>query len=215
MIALENRVLWQGLEWGGNRIGEFFSQYMYDDYELWKKLAESEEYSPISHAFKEVDLALTEIIARAITEKGIGHIYSMGPSPDVDAALLEKVASAGVKATYHPVDINPEAASNARDYVRNHLLEKGLLDFISIDCTSGQFAELKSDGPSCVVYSGGTISNNRDYWEQAARLAKSGGIVAATTAVSWDHDDKEYWLHFYDNPQARQLLANAARKMLP
>lgn len=209
----------RSLEWGG-RVFEDFNRFMYSNYGSWQNVTKSFPYNKMHQAINAADKKLVPEIARQIASKGIGSIYSMGPSSSLDKLRLEELVVGGGKAVYHPIDVNVKVVSSTLDEIALHLDKKFGNDWRSKirfgTNAPTSFAEVKSEGPSCVIYDGGTIMNSRAFWEQAARIAQPGGLVVASSAVSpHDSDLSRYWLKFYDTPEGKKMFEEGLSSAFP
>lgn len=212
--------VWKALEWGGRQF-ELFPRFMYRDYGRWKAVAEAMPYRALHEALAQVDRAIMPEVAQIVMQKGIREIYSMGPSPEADRALLENLAAMQFNARYCPVDVNESAAKAAIDEIAKHLTsafggESWKKHLTLGGCEPTRFEDVKNNSPACVIYGSGNIMNDRKLWLQAAKIAQKDGIVVASAAVTPDESDYSgYWLSFYDRPEGREMFEAALRKISP
>jgi len=201
-------------------VSDVFPRFAYGNgnYSNWETLASKPPYSQMHEALEEADKAIMPKVAAQIAQKGIKDIYSMGPTPSLDKLLLEHLVRQGTATNYHPVDAGEEAIRAAVNEARQHLTARfgntwqNIIHLIPTE--PARFEEVQSTAPSCVVYSGGTVMNNRRFWEQAAKIAQPGGLVVASSAVS-NGEGSEYWRSIYDTPEGRQMSESGLRDMLP
>ncbi len=212
---------WKDMQLGlVGKVAELFPRFMYFRYEDWLKVASTPPYKQMHDALRQAYAGLVPKIAAQIREKGLKDVYSMGPTPSVDKLLLEQLVREGVTITYHPVDASQEALNSALEEITQHLTARfgnSWEKFVTFDSSEPvKFAEVKSAAPSCVIYDGGTVMNNRKFWEQAAGLAKEGGVVVASAAVTPDEGDwSNYWLSIYDTQEGRRMFENALKGAFP
>lgn len=212
---------WKDLELGlVGKIQGFFARFMYHNYKDWLEVASTAPYSHMNAALKGAYADLVLRIAARIKEKGLKNIYSMGPTPSVDKLLLERLVSEGVEVTYHAVDTSGDALNSALEEITHHLTEKfgnNWQRLVRIGSTKPmKFDEVKSNGPSCVIYDSGNMMNDRQFWEQSAGIAGKGGIVVGSAAVNPGIEDMaQYWLPLYDTKEGRAMFRNAATKAFP
>ncbi len=212
---------WKDLQLGlVGRVANLFSRFMYFRYEDWLEVASTLPYKHMNGALKQAYADLVPKIVAQIKGKGLRDVYSMGPTPSVDKLLLEQLVTEGFEVTYHPVDTSQEAIKSALEEITQHLTARfgnsweRLVKFGNTK--PRRFEEVKSASPSCVIYDGGTVMNNRKFWEQAAGLAKEGGVVVASSAVTLDEGDwAKYWLSIYDTPEGGRMFENALRAAFP
>lgn len=210
--------VWKAMEWGRPLD---FSLFMYGNYELFRKVTQTHPYSALYGAMREADQAMAPHAAGLFIERGLKDFYSSGPTGSVDKLILKKIVSEGLAVTYHPMDLNPEHIKATLDEVVQHLSAtfddgKWAQKVKFADTEPTDFGKVKSSRPSLVVYSGGTIMNNREFWQQAASLAQQGGIVVASTAITHPEPDMgKYWLSMYDTPEGRQMFEGALQQAFP
>lgn len=210
---------WKALEWG--RPFQDFSRFVYNNYTLWERVAQSHPYSALREALVAVDKAMAPSAAALLAERGLKHFYSMGPTPAVDKLLLENIVRKGGSVTYHPIDASSKAIKATLEEVTQHLNSafgdgKWQEQIAFADAEPTDFSRAKSSGPSLVVYSGGTIMNNREFWQQAASLAQKGGVVVASTALTRpDEDMGDYWLSMYNTPEGKLMFEGGLKQSFP
>ncbi len=211
--------LWQGLTWG-NQFD--FSSFIYFDYADYQRVVQSAPYSQLHDAFLAVGKGIAPSVVEHIKQLGLRNIYSMGPSPSVDAQLLEQLVDNSISATYHPIDNNARVVTQTLELITEHLDKRFGRDrwsgLISLgDAKPSNFGDVKSSEPSCVIYSGTTMMNGRQYWRQASRIAKEGGIVVAGSAVELGEKEGNapYWLSIYDTPEGKAMFYHAVERAFP
>lgn len=207
----------KALEWG--RLLDS-AKFMYFNYDLWRAVALAPQYKPLYDAMTRTAVAITPTLAAEIKKKGTSEVYSMGPSPVVDKALLENLVTGKTKITYHVVDTSERAISETLDEITQHLsakFGKEWQDYITIaEPQQSAFGSVKSSKPSCIIYSGGTLMNSVKFWEQAPKLAGEGGMVVATAALTPDESDySAYWLGMYGIPENKKMFKEALRLAFP
>ncbi len=208
------------LEWGR---GLDLSSYMYSDYESWDKLVRSEPYRQVNSALHDVDRAIMpEVASEIMKRQGVVDIYSIGPTAAADKVMLEKLVENKRFVIYHTIDVNAGVINSSLAEIRQHLSSRfgdSWKDIVILSNSAPAcVADIKSAGPACVIYSSGTIMNNRNFWHDAARLAQVGGIVVASAALNPTLDEKalsEYWLSVYDSKEAVQLFERLLEHALP
>src|SRR3989338_3419440 len=240
----ERHDIWLTMGWGGRQNFDF-SPYMYHDWEAWQKLISTSPYKELHEALCKTDESIVPAVVEQMKQRGIRHIYSMGPTASVDALLLEQLIEAGIDAVYHPVDASIDALG-AINEINCYLTSKFGEDWSGRDdnpddsdkkTTNMQLAQTNLEGrlaqplgkvaiaplitkfenvrggeKSCVIYSGGTLMNNRNFWPQTTQIAREDGIVVASIAM-WLHDSDPsgYWLSIYDTPEGKDMFTKALR----
>ncbi len=171
-------------------------------------------YKAFSEAVHSADRQLLAGIAKEVRERGINTVYSLGPTPELDAELLKMLGKQEIPIRYVAVDINPSTLLKAKEKVSG--------SEVTLDGILGSFESVNSGEKSLVIMTGGTVSNNPDsLWEVAARIAKPGGLVLADSGVTPEHSPeesaywKQYWLGMYNSPAQRKMLLNGLKEFCP
>ncbi len=204
------------LQFGG-RFPAFL--HMFVEHRLYSTIKEG-PYEEFRNAMHGADRELLPEVARQIKERGIRTIYSLGPTPSLDAELLKMLAEQNVHVKYVAVDISPSVLIKAEDKLSRNLGEQS--GSVTLDRILGSFESVNSDDKSCVTVTGGTVSNNPDsLWSVAAKIAKPGGLVVADSGVTPEHTSessaywKQYWLSMYNTPAQRKMLMKGLEQSMP
>lgn len=205
------------LQFGG-RFPAFL--HMYIDKNVYWGIKE-DSYNAFGEAVHEAGRQLLPAIVEQIIERGIGTVYSLGPTPELDAELLKMLAEQNIPVKYIAVDINPSALFEAKGAISENLGPHSGSN-VTLDGILGSFEGINSSGKSLVIMTGGTVSNNPDsLWEVAARIAKSGGLVVADSGLTPEHSTqesaywKQYWMSMYNTPAQRKMLMKGLKETFP
>ncbi len=205
------------LQFGG-RFPAFLQMYL--DKHIYCGIKEG-PYAAFSEAVHEADRQLLPAIVKQVKERGIRTVYSLGPTPELDAELLKMLAEQNIPIRYIAVDISPSTLFRAKDEISGHIgTHRG--SEVTLDRILGSFEGVNSSEKSLVIMTGGTVSNNPDsLWEVAARIAKPGGLVVADSGTTPEHSRKEsaywkkYWMNMYNTPAQRKMLMNGLKETFP
>ncbi len=205
------------LQFGG-RFPAFL--HMYVDKRVYWGIKEG-SYNAFGEAVHEADRQLLAEIAREVREHGIRTVYSLGPTPELDAELLKMLAEQNIPVRYVAVDISPSMLFKAKDKISGHIGTHRSSE-VTLDRILGSFESINSSEKSLVIMTGGTMSNNPDsLWEVAARIAKPGGLVVADSGITPEHSPsesaywKQYWMSMYNTPAQRKMLMNGLKETFP
>ncbi|MBI3036535.1 class I SAM-dependent methyltransferase [Candidatus Woesearchaeota archaeon] len=205
------------LQFGG-RFPAFLQMYV--DKHVYCGIKEG-PYAAFSEAVHEADRQLLPAIVKQIKERGIRTVYSLGPTPELDAELLKMLAEQNIPVRYVAVDISPSTLFKAKDKISDHIgTHRG--SEVTLDEILGSFESISSSEKSLVIMTGVTVSNYPDsLWEVAARIARPGGLVIADSGTTPEHSRKEsaywkkYWMSMYNAPAHRKMLMNGLEQLLP
>jgi hypothetical protein len=211
--------IWKDIEIGfPGRFSSVFPRFAYADYDAWKTVASKQPYAQLHDALQAVDQAAL-FNAIPLIKKGIKQVYSMGPSPGVDKLFLEELVNQNIQVEYHAVDASLAVGCQREleDYLTEKFSGEKWKNLVKLSQENLKFEDVKSREPSLVVYSGGTLMNKREYWEQANRIAQPGGIVVGSAALNPKRDNSmgEYWLSIYNTKENRRMILNGLETMLP
>lgn len=205
------------LQFGG-RLPAFLQMYI--DKHIYCGIREG-PYAAFSEAMHEAGRQLLPTIVTQIREHSIGTVYSLGPTPKLDAELLKTLAGQSIPIRYVAVDINPSTLFKAKDKISDHIgTHRGRE--VTLDRILGSFESVNSSEKSMVIMIGGTVPNNPDsLWKTAARIAKPGGLVVADSGITPEHPAEkssywqQYWMSIYDTPAQRKMLLNGLSELCP
>lgn len=197
--------------------------HLYARQSLYDKIKIS-PYEEFRRALHSADAEVMPAAAEHLAKQGIRTIFSLGPTPEADARLLELLVKEKIPITYRAIDIHPAVLRKAISDIASRLDAKfdDWREYIKLKDELSSFQAVKSQESSMVILTGGTVSNHPyALWQTAARLAGPGGLIMADSGITPEHPKeqagywKEYWMSMYNTKAQRNLLCRGLEQFCP
>ncbi len=203
------------IDGGSIELGKF----VYHHYELWEAVKASHQYKPLADAAAQSFAQIAPILVDEMTQRGLQDYYSMGPTPAVDAHILEAFVRAKKEVRYHAIDVNAHALFTTKRLITEHLakIDPEWEKYVTLIEERPQvFGKVKTAQAVCVAYPGGQIVNDPKFLQQAAKICQQGGVVVADVHARYDvPHDEAFWKSIYDIEEERAMFRHAVGLLVP
>lgn len=203
------------IDGGSIELGKFVYHY----YELWEAVKTSHQYKPLADAAAQSFVQSAPLLVEEMAQRGLQDYYSMGPTPTVDAQILEAFLRSQKEVRYHAIDVNAHALFTTKKMIAEHLagVDPAWEKYVTlVDERPQVFGKVRTPQAVCVAYPGGQIVNDPKFLQQAARICQQGGLVVADVHARYNvPHDEAFWKSIYDIEEERAMFRHAVGLLVP